>query len=226
MVELWLVRHGQTEFNAKDLIQGVSNSVLTTTGVEGAKALGRGLKLAGVRFDAAYSSPLIRANETAHYALTEAGQGDLPVEKKDGLHEQDYGKFEGQPSDDLMELLFGLPSYASVRGHGHSMAEIAQLVWEQNQDQHPNVAETFPMVQKRFAKTMDAIVAEAEANGAERVLTVAHGTAIFAWLDLIGFKDQYDVMKNVAVCKLSAENGQYKVIDYNDRSYVDAGVQD
>ncbi|TWY72943.1 histidine phosphatase family protein, partial [Klebsiella pneumoniae] len=56
MTTLYLVRHGQTEFNVQKRVQGMADSALTPKGIADAKALGRGFQLAGVHFDAAFAS--------------------------------------------------------------------------------------------------------------------------------------------------------------------------
>ena len=78
MTTLYLVRHGQTEFNVQKRVQGMADSALTPKGIADAKALGRGFQLAGVHFDAAFASDLTRAVDTAHFILSGLGE-PLPV---------------------------------------------------------------------------------------------------------------------------------------------------
>ncbi|KRM87402.1 histidine phosphatase family protein [Lacticaseibacillus thailandensis] len=119
MVELWVARHGQTEYNVRGIVQGIVDSPLTTSGINDAMALGRGLAAAGINFDAAYSSNLRRAVETANLALTAAHQR-LTVHKWFGLREQSFGVFEGhseaQRAAAMIELTkstdrFGQPEF-------------------------------------------------------------------------------------------------------------------
>lgn len=74
MTTLYLVRHGQTEFNVQKRVQGMADSALTPKGIADAKALGRGFQLAGVHFDAAFASDLTRAVDTAHFILSGLGE--------------------------------------------------------------------------------------------------------------------------------------------------------
>ena len=93
---IYLVRHGETDWNLNDKIQGSSDVPLNKTGMEQAKALGERLK--GVKFDRVYCSPLRRARETAEIALRTAGVADEVVENivvDANLVERDYGEYEG-----------------------------------------------------------------------------------------------------------------------------------
>ncbi len=70
MLELWLIRHGETDWNREGRTQGHSHNPLSALGVEQAKLLAR--RLEDVRFDRVYSSDLLRAEATAHLALPKA----------------------------------------------------------------------------------------------------------------------------------------------------------
>jgi 2,3-bisphosphoglycerate-dependent phosphoglycerate mutase len=71
---LVLVRHGQSEWNEKNLFTGWRDVGLTERGVEEAKAAGRRLKARGLVFDLAYTSALKRAQDTLTIMLEELGQ--------------------------------------------------------------------------------------------------------------------------------------------------------
>jgi probable phosphoglycerate mutase len=86
-----LVRHGGTVFSAADRFAGSSNVDLSDEGREQAHKLG--VRLAGLKIDAAYCSPMQRAIDTARLAL---GKRDLIATQGDGLREVDHGHWEGQ----------------------------------------------------------------------------------------------------------------------------------
>ena len=76
---LVLVRHGQSEWNLKNLFTGWRDVDLTENGVAEARDAGRKLKAQGHRFDVAFTSALIRAQRTLDLMLEELGQTDIPV---------------------------------------------------------------------------------------------------------------------------------------------------
>ena len=75
---LVLVRHGQSDWNLKNLFTGWKDPDLSPKGVEEARAAGRRLKAQGLAFDVAYTSALMRAQNTLKLALGELGQTGLP----------------------------------------------------------------------------------------------------------------------------------------------------
>ena len=97
---LVLLRHGQSEWNLKNLFTGWKDPDLTATGVEEAKAAGRRLKARGLAFDLAFTSALTRAQHTLDLALGELGQTGLPITRDQALNERDYGDLSGLNKDD------------------------------------------------------------------------------------------------------------------------------
>src|SRR3954469_7636397 len=71
---LVLVRHGQSDWNLKNLFTGWKDPDLTEKGVAGAKDAGRKLKAQGLSFDVAFTSVLTRAQHTLDLILSEIGQ--------------------------------------------------------------------------------------------------------------------------------------------------------
>src|ERR1700681_1331797 len=97
---LVLVRHGQSEWNLKNLFTGWKDPDLTEKGVAEAIDAGRKLKAEGLSFDIAFTSVLTRAQHTLDLMLTELGQTGLPVKKHLALNERDYGDLSGLNKDD------------------------------------------------------------------------------------------------------------------------------
>jgi 2,3-bisphosphoglycerate-dependent phosphoglycerate mutase len=97
---LVLVRHGQSEWNLKNLFTGWRDIDLSEQGVAEARAAGRKLKAQGLRFDVAFTSALIRAQRTLDIMLDELGQRGIPVLKDQALNERDYGDLVGLNKDD------------------------------------------------------------------------------------------------------------------------------
>ena len=103
MSRLVLVRHGQSEWNEKNLFTGWRDPGLTQQGIGEAKAAGIALKADGMRFDLAFTSNLQRAQKTLSLLLAEQGQTDLAVTRNEALNERDYGDLAGLNKDDARE---------------------------------------------------------------------------------------------------------------------------
>ncbi|MEZ5785419.1 MAG: 2,3-bisphosphoglycerate-dependent phosphoglycerate mutase [Xanthobacteraceae bacterium] len=97
---LVLVRHGESEWNLKNLFTGWHDCDLSEKGVNEARAAGRRLKAQGLKFDVAYTSDLKRAQRTLSLMLEELGQTDIPVVENWALNERDYGDLVGLNKDD------------------------------------------------------------------------------------------------------------------------------
>jgi 2,3-bisphosphoglycerate-dependent phosphoglycerate mutase len=97
---LVLVRHGQSEWNLKNLFTGWKDVDLTEAGVAEARAAGRKLKAQGLGFDVAYTSALKRAQRTLDLMLEEMGQSGIPIIRDQALNERDYGDLVGMNKDD------------------------------------------------------------------------------------------------------------------------------
>ena len=97
---LVLVRHGQSEWNLKNLFTGWKDPDLTEQGIAEAKEAGRKLKAKGLKFDIAFTSVLKRAQHTLDLTLAELGQTRIPVKKDMALNERDYGDLSGLNKDD------------------------------------------------------------------------------------------------------------------------------
>jgi 2,3-bisphosphoglycerate-dependent phosphoglycerate mutase len=97
---LVLVRHGQSDWNLKNLFTGWKDPGLSEQGIAEARAAGEKLKEAGYRFDVAFTSDLKRAQDTLDIMLEKLGRKDLPVMKDKALNERDYGELTGLNKDD------------------------------------------------------------------------------------------------------------------------------
>lgn len=97
---LVLVRHGQSDWNLKNLFTGWKDPDLTAQGVAEASAAGEKLKAMGLAFDIAYTSALTRAQHTCSLLLDRLGQPDLPTIRDQALNERDYGDLSGLNKDD------------------------------------------------------------------------------------------------------------------------------
>ena len=103
MPKLVFIRHGQSEWNLKNLFTGWVDVNLSEKGEQEAKEAGRKLKEAGIEFDQAYTSVLTRAIKTLHFALEESGQLWVPETKTWRLNERHYGALQGQNKAEAAE---------------------------------------------------------------------------------------------------------------------------
>src|SRR5690349_11007516 len=94
------VRHGQSEWNLKNLFTGWRDVDLSEKGIAEAKTAGQRLKKRGFKFDIAYTSALKRAQRTLDLMLDELGQDGLKTVKDQALNERDYGDLTGLNKDD------------------------------------------------------------------------------------------------------------------------------
>jgi len=97
---LVLCRHGQSDWNLKNLFTGWRDPSLTEKGIHEAKTAGERLKAKGLRFDICYTSALSRAQKTAELILAELGQSGLETIRDARLNERDYGELNGLNKDD------------------------------------------------------------------------------------------------------------------------------
>jgi broad specificity phosphatase PhoE len=119
--ELWLMRHGETEWSAAGKHTGSTDIPLTDTGRAAARRIGT--FLASRSFDAVFTSPLLRARETCELAGLAAGA--LVV---DDLHEWDYGDYEGLTSAEIRKARPDWTVWADGCPGGEVAADIGSRV--------------------------------------------------------------------------------------------------
>lgn len=95
-----LVRHGQSEWNLKNLFTGWRDPDLTEQGVREAEEAARALKAEGIHFDIAFTSVLQRAEKTCQIILDGIGQSELETIHDQALNERNYGDLAGLNKDD------------------------------------------------------------------------------------------------------------------------------
>ena len=132
---LVLVRHGQSDWNLKNLFTGWRDPDLTALGVEEAKTGGKALAGTGIRFDVAFTSVLSRAQKTLALILDEIGQPDLATIRDQALNERDYGDLSGLNKDDARakwgeeQVHIWRRSYDVPPPGGESLRDTGARVW-------------------------------------------------------------------------------------------------
>lgn len=97
---LILVRHGQSEWNSKNLFTGWKDPGLTELGVKEAKNAGKLIANKGILFNLMYTSMLTRAQKTGDLILQEMRHPKITIIKNEALNERDYGSLAGLNKDD------------------------------------------------------------------------------------------------------------------------------
>ncbi|WP_297300406.1 2,3-bisphosphoglycerate-dependent phosphoglycerate mutase [uncultured Methylovirgula sp.] len=160
---LVLVRHGQSEWNLKNLFTGWKDPDLTPLGIAEARGAGRALKAADLGFDQAFTSELGRAQKTLTLILDELGAADLPTLRDLALNERDYGDLSGLNKDE-----------ARAR-----WGEEQVRLWRRSYDVPPPGGESLKDTIARVLPYYCQVILPRVLRG-ERTLVVAHGNSLRA----------------------------------------------
>jgi 2,3-bisphosphoglycerate-dependent phosphoglycerate mutase len=160
---LVLVRHGQSEWNLKNLFTGWRDVDLTEQGVAEAKKAGARLKERGIAFDVAYTSVLKRAQRTLGLVLDEMGQSGIPVHNDLALNERDYGDLNGLNKDDARKR------WGEEQVH----------IWRRSYDTPPPGGESLKDTVARALPYYVQTILPGVLRG-ERTLVAAHGNSLRA----------------------------------------------
>ena len=194
---LVLVRHGQSEWNLKNLFTGWRDVDLTEKGVAEAREAGRKLKAQGIKFDVAFTSSLKRAQRTLDLMLAELGQTSIPVFKDEALNERDYGDLVGLNKDDARK------KWGEEQVH----------IWRRSYDVAPPGGES---LKDTLARSLPYYVTEIlpRVLRGERVLVSAHGNSLRALVMVL------DKHKPETITKLNLETGVPMIYRLNADSTV------
>jgi 2,3-bisphosphoglycerate-dependent phosphoglycerate mutase len=160
---LVLVRHGQSDWNLKNLFTGWKDPDLTQRGIAEAGAAGEELRQRGFRFDVAFTSDLKRAQHTLDIMLDKLGQTNLPIIKDKALNERDYGELTGLNKDDARKRW----------GEGQVQ------IWRRSFDIAPPGGESLKDTAARVLPYFEKEILPRALKG-ERVLVSAHGNSLRA----------------------------------------------
>jgi 2,3-bisphosphoglycerate-dependent phosphoglycerate mutase len=160
---LVLVRHGQSEWNLKNLFTGWRDVGLTEKGVAEAHNAGQKLKAEGLHFDVAFTSELVRAQRTLDIVLAEMGQTNITVIKDQALNERDYGDLSGLNKDDARK----------------KWGEEQVLIWRRSYDVAPPGGESLKDTAARVLPYYIQDILPRVLRG-EKVIVAAHGNSLRA----------------------------------------------
>ncbi|MGU3282625.1 2,3-bisphosphoglycerate-dependent phosphoglycerate mutase [Methylobacterium mesophilicum] len=158
---LVLARHGQSEWNLKNLFTGWRDPGLTERGVAEAQAAGRALRRAGYGFEVAFTSELVRAQHTCALMLEAMGVSDIEVVRAQALNERDYGDLAGLNKDDV------IARWGEAQVH----------LWRRSYDVRPPGGESLKDTAARVLPFyIETILPRVMAG--QRVLVAAHGNSL------------------------------------------------
>jgi len=132
---LVLVRHGQSEWNLKNLFTGWRDVDLSELGHQEAREAGAKLERRGLKFDIAFTSVLQRAQKTSDHILAAVGQTGLTTVRNLALNERDYGDLSGLNKDDARkkwgeeQVHVWRRSYDVPPPGGESLRDTGARVW-------------------------------------------------------------------------------------------------
>ena len=191
-LNLYLIRHGQTEYNTAGIVQGWCDSPLTAEGKAGAAQTGNAIAQAQIRFTAAYCSTSPRTAATAQIILQHTQQPHIAPAPLDDLREYHFGSFEGQPSARIHQTIAQELGYGNVedwladyRSGKHSNNKLMHTLHRID----PRAEQESQFIQRlhRGIQTViaDSSIGSLKANTespTRNVLIVSHGMAITALL--------------------------------------------
>ena len=194
---LVLVRHGQSDWNLKNLFTGWRDVDLTEKGIAEAREAGRKLKAQGIKFDVAFTSVLKRAQRTLDLMLTELGQTSIPVFKNQALNERDYGELVGLNKDDARK----------------KWGEEQVRIWRRSYDAAPPGGES---LKDTLARALPYYITEIlpRVMRGEHVLVAAHGNSLRALVMVL------DKHTPDSITKLNLETGVPMIYRLNADSTV------
>ena len=196
-MKVYIVRHGETDWNTEKRLQGRQDIPLNENGREVARKTAQGIRQ--ISFDAAFSSPLSRAKETAQILLE--GR-DTPICIDDRLLEISFGVMEGERKDPVIDCFFHSPE----------------------KYEPPKDAESIPHLLERTKAFLDDLASNTKLRD-KSLLVVTHGAAtraLLANVKNLSLKDFWEgsVPKNCGMTLLEWKDGQYHAV-WEDRVFYD-----
>ena len=175
---LLLVRHGQSEWNEKNLFTGWEDPGLTKKGEDEAKNAGLLIKELGINFDHLFTSALIRAQLTGSIILNEIGQNEMPTTKNQALNERFYGDLQGLNKDECRE----------------KWGEEKVQMWRRSYEMGPPGGETLKETGERvipyFKEEINPLILKGK-----NILIAAHGNSLRSLIKFLDNVSDEDIVK-------------------------------
>jgi len=198
MASLVLVRHGQSQWNEKNLFTGWKDPDLTEKGEKEAKEAGLALKESGYKFDIMFTSLLLRAKRTGKLILEQMGQEDLKTFENEALNERNYGDLAGLNKDDARK----------------KWGEDQVHKWRRSFDIAPPGGESLKMTAERVLPYFEETILPLLKEKSE-ILVAAHGNSLRALVMQLDKLNSDEVVKleiptGMPICYSINEHGQVK----------------
>lgn len=208
MVRFYIVRHGQTLLNSLDRAQGWTDSPLTEVGKQMAADIGH--KLNGVDFDAAYTSDMLRAVQTAELILEAGGKNGVPIKKDARLREWCLGNMEAENNAVFIKNVADWLGGTSFAELNERLPDVADAIYEHDTT---GMAEPFQTIEERLKAAFVDIVQRHGMEENTNILIVTHAFAIKTIFHLFEPEQLGKVgkVKNASVSRLILENGIFSL---------------
>lgn len=211
---IYLMRHGETDWNKRGCFQGQMDVPLNDYGRELAQITAEALK--DVKFEAAFCSPLMRAVETANIMLERQRTAEQPQRCEKQIS-QEKPKVPLMTDERLKEINFGVKEGSNIAQMRSDPTEpLYYLLNDPKNYVPPEGAESLGEVYKRSASFMEERIRPLEKQY-ETILIVAHGVmnrSIINPIAGIPMEDFWTVkMLNCTVSVLSLQDGKFQVVE-------------
>ena len=194
---LVLVRHGQSEWNKKNLFTGWKDPELTDLGVEEAIQAGNVLKEKEINFDVMFTSDLLRAQETGRLILEQMNQSEISIIKDQRLNERNYGDLAGLNKDDARE------KWGAEQVH----------IWRRSFDVPPPGGESLKNTAERVLPYFELEIMPKVKEGLN-ILVAAHGNSLRALVM------ELEKISSEEIVKLEIATGDPLTYEYSDGEFV------
>ena len=175
---LILVRHGQSEWNAKNLFTGWKDPGLTDQGVSEAKNAGKLILEQKIEFDVMYTSMLSRAQKTGDIILGILNHKEIPIIKNEALNERHYGSLAGLNKDDARK------KWGEEQVH----------IWRRSFDMPPPDGESLKDTADRVLPYFETEIMPKVISGSS-ILITAHGNSLRALIMKLDSISPEDIVK-------------------------------
>ena len=182
---LVLVRHGQSEWNEKNLFTGWKDPKLTARGVDEAIKAGKELKEAGYSFDKMFTSDLFRAQDTGRIILEQMDIPSIEVIKDVSLNERNYGDLAGLNKDEARkkwgedQVHIWRRSFDVPPPGGESLKDTAERVLPYYKENIiPELIEGLNILVAAHGNSLRALVMELEEISSEEIVELEISTGV------------------------------------------------
>ena len=208
MVSFYIVRHGQTLLNSLDRAQGWSDSLLTDAGKQTAVEVGH--KLKGIDFNAAYTSDMLRAVQTAELVLGENKNSAIPIKKDARLREWCLGNMEAENNTVFIKSVMDWMGGASFAELNECLPDVADAIHKHDTT---GMAEPFQTIEERLKSAFMDMAQRHGVGENSNILVVTHAFAIKTIFHLFAPEQLSKVgkVKNAAVSRLIYDDGVFSL---------------